>query len=103
MGLSGLAGMDIEQIMAEFERLAEINRWQPLHTADNLSRAILVEAGELAEECCQDNPKVDRIGAEIADVLMYLLALSKSLNIDVEAAIAEKQASNRQRFSGHQE
>tara|TARA_B100000446_G_scaffold46105_2_gene42129 strand:- start:26388 stop:26561 length:174 start_codon:yes stop_codon:yes gene_type:complete len=40
----------------------------------------------------------EMVAAELADVQMYLLALSDSLSIDMAKAVADKQLYNRRRF-----
>ncbi len=94
--------MDTASILREFSRVAKINSWEVLHTPVNLSQALTVEANELMEAVSSPNPSVDKVASEIADVQMYLLALAKSLNIDVEQAVVEKQTYNQRRFNTEQ-
>jgi NTP pyrophosphatase (non-canonical NTP hydrolase) len=84
---------DLARQLAHF---AEEREWQQFHSPKNLASALIVEAGELLEhfqwmtdEQSRDltPERRDAVGAEVADVLLYLIQLSSALGIDpVEAA-----------------
>ncbi|TQV78252.1 nucleotide pyrophosphohydrolase [Exilibacterium tricleocarpae] len=106
--------MDLEQLTREFEQIARANDWQALHSAKNLATAVSVEAAELlAEFQWLDDRQSDaiatageakqRVGEEVADVLLYLVALCKRLDLDLADVVEEKMRKNRQRFlsKGH--
>ncbi|WP_206020108.1 hypothetical protein [Pseudomaricurvus alkylphenolicus] len=88
-----------ERILAQFNDIAEANNWRALHTPLNLAQAISVEAGELlAEFQCEGEPDRSCVAAEVADLQMYILALCQKLDIDLAAAVEQKQHYNRERF-----
>lgn len=87
--------------------------WQQYHTPKNLSTALVVEAGELAEifqwltpeqsTRIMETPKqAFRVRDEIADVLSYLLQLADACGVDPLEALAEKIERNVERFPAEQ-
>lgn len=93
----------LRDLALQLERFAQDREWQPFHSPKNLASALVVEAGELLEHFqwlteAQSREvsaeKRDAIGAEIADVLLYLVQLSSSLDIDPIAAAQEKLRAN---------
>lgn len=106
---------DLKAMMRAF--VAERN-WQRFHTPRNLAASACVEAGELLEhfqwltaEEAADRSRNDAafrkaVGEELSDVLMYLLSLANSMDLDVAAAAEAKMAKNRakyppEKFDGH--
>ena len=84
------------------QRIREFNRqrdWNQFHTPKNLSTALMIEAGELAEifqwmtgeESAELPPKkLRQVREEIGDVVIYLLNLADKLGVDpVDAALAK--------------
>ena len=62
-------------------------QWEQFHTPKNLCASIAIEAGELLE-CLQWIDDVDdaaRLEAELADVVIYCLALTNALALDIAA------------------
>ncbi len=101
--------MDLQQLTREFEQIALANDWQALHTAKNLAAAVSVEAAELlaefqwlsdqqAEALAADSEARRRVGEEVADVLLYLLALCRRLDLDLLEVAGDKMAKNRRRL-----
>jgi dCTP diphosphatase len=68
--------------------------WEQFHTPKNLAMSVAIEAGELME-CFQWEPEagthssadVAQAADELADVLIYCLAMADSLGIDDLAAV----------------
>lgn len=91
-----------------FDSLTELVRvfrdereWKQFHTAKNLSMAVSSEAGELLDLFLWDREeKVNKEKAsnEIADILIYLLLLSKELNIDILESVVEKVQNNNLKY-----
>ena len=81
--------------------------WDQFHTPKNLATALVAEAGELAAEfqwltpaqsCAPNEEQLERIRAESADVLIYLVRLADKLGFDLLAAADTKLAANEQRY-----
>jgi NTP pyrophosphatase (non-canonical NTP hydrolase) len=73
--------------------------WQQFHSPKNLASALAVEAGELLEhfqwlseaQSAELAPeRRDAVGAELADVLLYVIQLASALGIDPIAAAQAK-------------
>lgn len=99
------AGMNLSQLQAELRHFAAERDWQPFHTPKNLTTALMVEAAELAEIfqwmtpeesrlAHRDAGSKERIGEEVADVLLYLLQVADHSEIDVAQAVRSKLARN---------
>ena len=65
--------------------------WEQFHTPSNLAKSITIEAGELLE-CFQwsDSAPIDRVAAELADVLTYCLMLANRLALDANRIVLDK-------------
>ena len=81
----------LRDLAQELDQFAEDRDWRQFHSPKNLASALVVEAGELLEhfqwmteaqsrELAPD--KRDAVGAELADVLLYLIQLATALSID---------------------
>ena len=97
--------MNLGELQAELRHFAAERDWQPFHTPKNLSTALVVEAAELAEifqwqtpeesrTAHEDAAAKQRIGEEVADVLLYLLQVADHCQIDVSQAVQDKLAKN---------
>jgi len=97
--LSGLRD-EVDAFVAERD-------WAQFHTPKNLVMAIAIEAAELmerflwstdAESVALDAARRAQIAQEMGDVLIYLIRLSRVLDIDLVAAAAAKLAQNRLKY-----
>jgi NTP pyrophosphatase (non-canonical NTP hydrolase) len=97
--------MNLGELQAELRHFAAERDWQPFHTPKNLTTALMVEAAELAEIFQWQTPEdsrlahsdaaaKQRIGEEVADVLLYLLQVADHCQIDVPQAVQDKLARN---------
>lgn len=97
--------MNLGELQAELRHFAAERDWQPFHTPKNLTTALMVEAAELAEIFQWQTPEESRlahedagakqrIGEEVADVLLYLLQVADHCLIDVSQAVQGKLAKN---------
>lgn len=98
-------GMNLAELQSEMRHFAAERNWQPFHTPKNLTTALMVEAAELAEifqwmtpeestEAHRDPMWKQRIGEEVADVLLYLLQVADHSQIDMAYAVKDKLARN---------
>ena len=103
--------MDTAALQARLRQFAAERGWQPFHTPKNLSTALMVEAAELAELFQWLTPEQSeaahldaafkqRIGEEVADVLLYLLQLADHCRIDLDHAVTDKLARNARKYPG---
>lgn len=101
--------LDIEAIARSFDDLATAKGWGAYHSPKNLAAALAVESAELLEifqwlteaqslQLKDDSGARQRVAGEMADVLMYLVALAARMDISLPEAVAHKIAVNRQRF-----
>jgi dCTP diphosphatase len=89
----------LHDLAQQLDQFAKDRDWQQFHSPKNLASALVVEAGELlehfqwlteAQSHALDPDKRDAVGAEVADVLLYLIQLASSLSIDPIAAAQAK-------------
>lgn len=101
--------MNLGELQAELRHFAAERDWQPFHTPKNLATALVVEAAELAEifqwmtpeasaAAHEDAVSKGRIGAEVADVLLYLLQVADHCQIDLAHAVRDKLARNAEKY-----
>lgn len=97
--------MDLAQLQQTLRQFAAERDWQEFHTPKNLAMALMVEAAELAEifqwmtpeqsrSAAHDKVEQDRIGDEVADVLLYLLQIADHCGIDLKRAVGRKLVKN---------
>ncbi len=102
---------DLKTLMQQF--VAE-REWSKYHTPRNLSASVAIEAGELlelfqwltAEEAItrsRDDAKFRQaVGEELSDVMMYLVSLANSLDLDIATAVYAKMDKNRAKYPKEQ-
>lgn len=105
--------MNLGELQAELRHFAAERDWQPFHTPKNLTTALMVEAAELAEifqwmtpeasaAAHEDAVSKGRIGAEVADVLLYLLQVADHCQIDLAHAVRDKLTRNAEKYPAKQ-
>jgi NTP pyrophosphatase (non-canonical NTP hydrolase) len=109
--------MNAPQIPPPFERLTDVRDelrrfaaerdWNQFHTPKNLAMALIVEAAEVVEHFqwrtadesdAFSAEERTAVGAELADVLFYLVRLADRLDIDLAAAARAKIAVNEAKY-----
>jgi dCTP diphosphatase len=90
------------------EKFVHERKWEPYHQPKNLAASISIEAAELLEIFqWEDLDKADvrtnkllmsQIKDEAADIMVYILALSNSLQFDLSDAIAKKMEANKKKY-----
>ena len=97
----------LDDLASQLSRFAQARDWQQFHSPKNLASALIVEAGELlehfqwlteAQSRALPPDKLHAVGAELADVLLYLVQLSSALGIDLLAAANAKLQVNEERY-----
>lgn len=96
--------MDIKQLTDEMHRLVESKGWYAKdtkrpQTPRNLAVSLSIEAAEILEhfQFTDEIKDKDELGAELADVALYLLQLASISEIDLEEAILNKIEVNKKR------
>jgi len=96
----------MENLSNKVREFNETRSWRKYHDPRSLILALCGEVGELAQIFCWRKRSARRFSAstrlvveeEIADILIYLLALCTELEIDPEKAVLAKLEKNEQRF-----
>lgn len=97
--------MNVKKLQAVLREFAQERDWQPFHTPKNLAMALIVESAELAEifqwmtpeqskSAAVDGELKQRIGEEVADVLLYLLQIADHTGLDLEQVVNDKLLKN---------
>ena len=97
--------MDVNALQRQLRDFAAARDWQPYHSPKNLAMARMVEAADLLElfqwltpqearHLTDNAADKERVGDELADVLLYLLQLADHTGVDLEQAVAAKLAKN---------
>jgi NTP pyrophosphatase (non-canonical NTP hydrolase) len=90
-------------------RFVKERSWERYHTPKNLAMSIAIEAAELMEpfqwyssaesvDLLNDAEVHAAVGDELADIMIYCLALSNQANIDLSASVLAKLDRNVARF-----
>ena len=107
MSTAPVAPMSLDDLTRRVRSFAAERDWEQFHTPKNLAMALVAEAGELAAEFqwltaaqsrAPSTEQLERIRAESADVLIYLVRLADELGFDLLAAAGDKQATNATRY-----
>jgi dCTP diphosphatase len=97
----------LQDLARQLDQFAAARDWQQFHSPKNLASALIVEAAELLEHFQWATEQQSReltaeqraaVGAEMADVLLYLVQLGNALGIDPVAAAEAKLKLNETRF-----
>ena len=89
--------MDIRELTEEMNRFVETKGWYAAtsrrpQTPHNIATSLVLESAEVLEHFQWTDEIKDRaeLGAELADVLLYLLQLASISGIDLEQAALDK-------------
>lgn len=97
----------LSTIQEQLEAFAKEREWDQYHSPKNIAMALSVEAAELleifqwkseAESAALNEKDREAVRHEIADVLLYLLTISRVLNIDILQAAADKLHLNAKKY-----
>lgn len=98
---------DLQALTEALRVFARERDWEQFHSPKNLASALSVEAAELLEhfqwltEAQSRELPADKkaaVGAEAADVLLYLLQLCDKLGIDLAEAARAKLKTNAEKY-----
>lgn len=98
---------ELAEFKQRFRQFVAERDWEQFHSPKNLSMALAGEAGELLElfqwltqeesRNLPDDAK-QAVAHEIADIQIYLAAISDRLGIDIGPAVAEKMKLNAEKY-----
>ncbi|MFP4559321.1 MAG: nucleotide pyrophosphohydrolase [Candidatus Hadarchaeota archaeon] len=99
----------IEELRVRLGEFVRERDWEKFHNPKNIAESICIEAGELMEvfqwrsehETANwkfDQEKKDRIGEELADVIIYSLNMANAMDIDVAQAVLSKIEQNEEKY-----
>jgi dCTP diphosphatase len=98
---------EMNELIKEIRRFNRERDWDQFHTPKNLAMALVVEAGELAENFQWLTPEqsqhlnekaLSQVREEIGDVLLYLVNLADRLKIDPIKAAGDKLVKNAEKY-----
>lgn len=98
---------ELKSLVQALRDFAQARAWEPYHSPKNLASALSVEAAELLEHFqwlteAQSRSlmaeKRAEVGAEMADVFLYLLQLADKLDIDLVDAARSKMVVNARKY-----
>ncbi len=100
---------DFDALSDEMRQFVTERNWDQFHDPKSLLLAMTAEVGELCElfqwlpadqarAAAKAEPRVGAVADEMADVLLYLIALANTLDVDLMAAARSKLERNRSRF-----
>ena len=103
------ANTTLSQLRDEVQQFVQEREWGKYHSPKNLGMSIAIEAAEIMEhfqwyssEKSVDlvrRPEIKKLVAEeLADVIIYCLALADQTEIDISSAVRSKMKRNRDRF-----
>jgi NTP pyrophosphatase (non-canonical NTP hydrolase) len=98
---------EIDRLIKQLRDFAELRDWSKFHSPKNLAMALSVEAAELLEHFqwlsetesqSLDRDKLQQVEEELADVFLYLLRLSDTLELDLISAAHKKLQKNSEKY-----
>ena len=89
----------LELLVSVIDDFVTQRDWHQYHSADNLSKSIIIEAAELLE-CFQWDDEYDivHVCEELADVMIYSIQLAIHLDVDIKEIILDKMIKNAQKY-----
>ncbi len=95
---------DINNLISQIDAFRDARNWRDFHNAKDLALSLSLEAAELlecfqwqsSEQATENN--LDEIKDELADVLIYALTLSSTLNLDVTTIVEAKIEKNGRKY-----
>jgi NTP pyrophosphatase (non-canonical NTP hydrolase) len=90
----------MKDIIEQLIKFRDDRNWKQFHTPGNLSKSIVIEAAELLEnfQWNQENPNIENIKEELADVMGYCLLLCEYYGFDMKEIILDKIIKNSEKY-----
>jgi dCTP diphosphatase len=86
----------MKKIIDEIIEFRDQRGWRENDRPENLAKSIIIEAAELLEnyQWGPENADLENVKEEIADVLIYSIAMAYDLGFNIEEIIREKLVKN---------
>jgi dCTP diphosphatase len=86
----------MKNIVKEIIEFRNNRGWEHSDNPENLAKSIIIEAAELLEnyQWGSEHADLENVKEEIADVLIYGIAMAHDLGFDIEEMILEKLQKN---------
>ncbi len=90
----------MKKILDEIIKFRDNRGWRDHDTPSSLAKSIIIEAAELLENYQWEDskPDIENVKEELADVLIYALAMVSDLGFDPEVIIREKMEKNKIKY-----
>jgi NTP pyrophosphatase (non-canonical NTP hydrolase) len=90
----------MKKILDEIIKFRDERGWRDHDTPQALAKSIIIEAAELLENYQWEDtlPNLVNVEEELADVLIYSLAMCSDLGLDPEKIIREKMLKNEDKY-----
>ncbi|MBN2877346.1 MAG: nucleotide pyrophosphohydrolase [Bacilli bacterium] len=90
----------MKKILDEIIKFRDMRGWRDHDTPQALAKSIIIEAAELLENYQWEDskPDLENVKEELADVLIYALAMVSDLGLDPEQIIREKMEKNKIKY-----
>ena len=88
--------MDKNNIVDEIIKFRDERGWKDHDKPENLAKSIIIEAAELLEnyQWGPEGADLENVKEEIADVIIYAIAMAHDLGFDLNEMIREKLVKN---------
>lgn len=86
----------MKNVIAEIIKFRDSRGWDESDNPENLAKSIIIEAAELLEnyQWGTDHADLENVKEEIADVIIYAIAMAHDLGFDLEKIILDKLTKN---------
>ena len=98
---------DIKELTSKIIKFRNKRNWKQFHNPKDVALSLVLEASELMEHFQWKNDleikehiskSKNEISEELADVLYWVLLMSKDLGIDIKQALEEKMKKNEEKY-----
>ncbi|MGD9761663.1 MAG: nucleotide pyrophosphohydrolase [Candidatus Izemoplasmatales bacterium] len=90
----------MKKLLDDIIKFRDDRGWRKHDTPQSLAKSIIIEAAELLENYQWEDtsPNMENVEEEIADVLIYSLAMCSDLGLDPEEIIRKKLVKNEVKY-----
>ena len=90
----------MKNIVNEIIKFRDDRGWEKNDKPENLAKSIIIEAAELLEnyQWGPDHADLVNVKEELADVIIYSVAMAYDLGFDIEEMICEKLEKNAKKY-----